>query len=99
MQRDNHVRRSSPRWEEQEPATYDVDQLREEFKARLYQSVPPESFDARVWAESWLRINKGKPFIESDIDTMVAWFANALMAGYDEGGETVELFSHHQRMA
>jgi hypothetical protein len=37
------------------------------------------SFDARDWAAEFCRINPG-----ADYETMLSWFANALMAGWDE---------------
>lgn len=53
-------------------------------------SSPLGSFDARVWAKKFMRCNNGLsgPFVSShvwvDEETMVGWFANALMRGYDE---------------
>lgn len=53
-------------------------------------SSPLGSFDARVWAKEFMRCNNGLsgPFVSShvrvDEETMVGWFANALMRGYDE---------------
>lgn len=52
--------------------------------------APLDSFDARVWAKEFMRCNNGLsgPFVSShvrvDEETMVGWFANALMRGYDE---------------
>jgi len=43
----------------------------------------PHTVDARVWAQKWLETTKDKPEIAGDEDTMIAWFANAIMAGYD----------------
>lgn len=40
---------------------------------------PLPSFDAKDWAEAFVKINPG---IAEDV--MIAWFANALMRGYDE---------------
>lgn len=37
------------------------------------------TMDADVWAKEFVRINGG------DVDLMRAWFANAIMAGYDHG--------------
>jgi len=37
-----------------------------------------DEFDARVWAREFVRLNSA-----SDEAMMLAWFANALMAGYD----------------
>jgi hypothetical protein len=42
-------------------------------------SWPLPSFDARDWAKAFCKINP-----DMDESTMVAWFANALMRGYDE---------------
>lgn len=38
------------------------------------------SFDARVWSESFC-----KQFPGHDESTMLGWFANSIMAGYDHG--------------
>lgn len=46
--------------------------------------TPLSSFDARVWARSFIEHNKIDPSIARDEETMVTWFANALMRGYDE---------------
>jgi hypothetical protein len=40
---------------------------------------PLPSFDARDWAEAYCKINPA-----ADEGTMLAWFANALMRGFDE---------------
>lgn len=40
-------------------------------------------FDARVWAEEFVRIAEENPGIAHDEGTMLGWFANALMAGFD----------------
>jgi len=45
---------------------------------------PPTGMDAVVWARSWLEHVRLNPSIATDEGTMVAWFANAIMAGYDE---------------
>ena len=39
--------------------------------------------DAQVWAKEWLKIVKKNPSIATDEGTMIGWFANAIMAGYD----------------
>jgi hypothetical protein len=41
---------------------------------------PLPSFDARDWAKAFVKMHGG------DEGLMQAWFANALMRGYDEGG-------------
>ena len=41
-------------------------------------------FSAKVWAEEFVRSVKIKPEIATDEGTMLGWFANAIMAGYDK---------------
>lgn len=41
--------------------------------------------DARIWAKTWLEVISEKPEIPTDEGTMIGWFANALMSGYDQG--------------
>ncbi len=43
-----------------------------------------KSFDARVWAQEFVRYVKENPSIATDEGTMTTWFASALMRGYDE---------------
>lgn len=43
-----------------------------------------KSFDAVVWAKAFVKHVKANPDIATDEATMTAWFANALMRGYDE---------------
>jgi len=38
-----------------------------------------EEFDADVWAHEFVKLNSA-----SDVDTIRAWFACAIMAGYDQ---------------
>ncbi len=40
-------------------------------------------FDAKVWAEEFVKMVKDKPEIATDEGTMIGWFANAIMAGHD----------------
>lgn len=42
---------------------------------------PLPSFDAKDWAEHFLKIN---PNCGVDESALIGWFANALMRGYDE---------------
>lgn len=42
-------------------------------------------FDAEVWAREFVKIAAVKPEIAQSEGTMVGWFANAIMAGYDRG--------------
>jgi hypothetical protein len=39
----------------------------------------PQCFDAKLWADEFIRLNKS-----SDHGTMHTWFASAIMAGFDE---------------
>lgn len=43
-----------------------------------------DSFDARDWARHWAQIIAANPSIPTDEGTMIGWFANALMRGWDE---------------
>ena len=43
----------------------------------------PCTMDAQVWADEWLRTLKAHPGIAHDRATMIGWFANAIMAGWD----------------
>lgn len=42
------------------------------------------SFDARDWAEAFVAHVQRYPGIPTDVDTMIGWFANAIMRGFDE---------------
>lgn len=41
--------------------------------------------DATVWVEHWKAAISDRPGIPRDEGAMIAWFANAIMSGYDEG--------------
>ena len=41
------------------------------------------TMDASIWADTWLETLKLHPEIAQDRETMIGWFANAIMAGYD----------------
>jgi hypothetical protein len=43
-----------------------------------------QSFDARVWAAAFVKHVTLRPTIATDEATMIGWFANAIMRGYDE---------------
>ena len=43
----------------------------------------PHTVDAQVWADEWLKTLAEHPDIANDRATMIGWFANAIMAGYD----------------
>ncbi len=43
----------------------------------------PQSMDAQVWAKEFMRLF-GKSLSQIDEGLMISWFANAIMAGFDE---------------
>jgi len=43
-----------------------------------------ETMDAQTWADEWLKAIAQTPTIPTDRGTMIGWFANCSMAGYDE---------------
>lgn len=45
----------------------------------------PQTMDAKVWAQEFIEISKRIPFVPHDEGTMLGWFANAIMVGYDTG--------------
>lgn len=45
----------------------------------------PQTLDARKWASDWIETTHRRPEIHTDEGAMIGWFANAIMAGYDEG--------------
>ena len=44
--------------------------------------------DAQVWAQAFVKLVQEKPEIATDEGTMIAWFANAIVSGVDEGRST-----------
>lgn len=44
-----------------------------------------QCLDADVWAKTFIRNVKEGTVDPADLDTVRAWFANAIMAGYDHG--------------
>ena len=45
----------------------------------------PQTADAHIWANEWLKAFDQSPDIATDKSTMTTWFANAIMAGYELG--------------
>jgi hypothetical protein len=41
--------------------------------------------DAQRWAREFVKVAELRPDIPCDEGTMIGWFANAIMAGYDDG--------------
>ena len=50
----------------------------------LRSDWPLPSFDARDWAKAFVKSVRENPNIPHDEETMIAWFAGALMRGFDE---------------
>ncbi len=58
---------------------------KEDSKLRGHDGLPwPATFDAMVWATEFVDTVKHNPAIATDQDTMLGWFANAIMRGYDQ---------------
>ncbi len=53
------------------------------------ESRAVRSFDAKVWASEFVGYVKDNPAIATDTETMTAWFAGALMRGYDEASKAI----------
>lgn len=45
----------------------------------------PEAMDAKIWADEFCKRNRA-----SDHASMIGWFANAIMVGYDTAKQTTE---------
>lgn len=43
----------------------------------------PTTANAQIWAKEFVKIVQENPLIAFDEETMLAWFANSIMAGYD----------------
>jgi len=43
----------------------------------------PHTVDAKVWAEKWAEALERNPAMAADRGTVLAWFANSIMAGFD----------------
>ena len=43
----------------------------------------PQTFDGQTWAKEFIRHVQERPEIATDEGTMIGWFANAIMVGYD----------------
>lgn len=49
-----------------------------------------QSFEARDWATAFVKHVERNPSIATDPDTMLGWFANAIMRGFDEHARRAE---------
>ena len=47
--------------------------------------------DGHKWAKEFVKIVKEKPEIPTDEGTMIGWFCNSMMAGYDRGMKDANL--------
>lgn len=58
-------------------------QMTDDTKAEPFGAKLHSTMDAKVWAQEFMRLRRDNP--ESlDEGLMLAWFANAIMCGYDE---------------
>lgn len=53
------------------------------------------TINAVLWQEKWMEILKEHPNIPNDEGTMIGWFANAIMTGYDAAREKYEITDAH----
>ena len=62
-----------------------VEELKERVK-HMEEDSWKNSIDALVWAQKFMEYKKRMRWTHADIDEslMTTWFANAIMAGYDE---------------
>jgi hypothetical protein len=58
--------------------------FREAIKSSLSDCEILQSFDARLWAQEFVKHVTANPSIATDLGCMTGWFANSLMRGYDE---------------
>jgi hypothetical protein len=49
-----------------------------------------DTMDASIWTDEWMKTIKEHPEIPQDWGTMIGWFSNAIMAGYDKGRKAGE---------
>ncbi|AXG66133.1 hypothetical protein SEA_ANNADREAMY_9 [Streptomyces phage Annadreamy] len=56
------------------------------------------STDAQYWAKSFMEIWQNEPIDVMDEDMMHSWFANAIMAGYDEARRKYEMVNAHETL-
>lgn len=72
-----HIRRDVVRWV--------LNAAQDLTSTRIKTTNPAGSFDAEEWARAWMAIKIDHPTLGSEFGEMVAWFANALVSGYDHG--------------
>jgi hypothetical protein len=54
--------------------------------------------DAPYWAQEFMKIWQDKPIELLNEDLMMGWFANAIMAGYDEARRKYEMTNAHEAL-
>lgn len=54
--------------------------------------------DALVWAEEFMKVWNNEPIETLDEEFMLGWFANAIMAGYDEARRRYEMVNAHETL-
>lgn len=54
--------------------------------------------DAQYWAQEFMKIWQNEPIDLLDEELMLAWFANAIMAGYDEARRKYEMVNAHETL-
>lgn len=47
----------------------------------------PQTFDAQAWAKQFIKYVKKDQNMATDEGTMIGWFANAIMLGYDTANQ------------
>ena len=58
-----------------------------------------DTTDAQIWAEEWIKaIKKDGVALALHKGTMIGWFANAILAGYNKGVSVGILSSHPTRV-
>ena len=58
----------------------------------------PQSIDARDWAKEFCRTAHCHPSLPHDEGAMIGWFANAIMAGYDEANRMRRIIDEQRQV-
>lgn len=56
---------------------------RDDAERKMLVDAAMQTMDAAVWAKAFVAHVKYNPAIATDEGTMIGWFANAIMCGYD----------------
>lgn len=57
----------------------------------------PQTFDGQTWAKEFILHVQERPEIATDEGTMIGWFANAIMVGYDRAKQEPNRFNNRIR--